>query len=173
MSAALKEAEPSGRILTGRMVLAMVVAFFAVVVGANLIMARYAIQTFRGVTNSHAYTDGLAYNKQIEAAHAQDALGWRVKGALTRVAPGRTRVTVTQTDAQGLPTADAQVEVQFQYPVDRTRNRTLALTMRQPGLFTGEIEIEAGHWGLVLRMAQNGQMVFQSQNRVEISDRAP
>ena len=173
MPAAMKEASPSGRVLTGRMVLAMVLAFFAVVVGVNVYMARVASQTFRGLASSHAYTDGLAYNKQIEAAHAQDALGWQVKGSLKRIAPGRTQITVTQADAQGQPAADAQVSVEFQFPVDRNRNKTLALTMREPGLYVGEVDIGPGHWGLLLRVSQNGQVVFQSQNRVEITDRTP
>ncbi len=173
MPAALKEAPLAGRVLTGRKVLAMVLAFFAVVIGANLTMARFAVQTFRGVTNSHAYTDGLAYNKEIEAAHAQDALGWRVNGAVARVSPGRSRITVTQATAEGRPTEAAQIDVKFQHPVDRARDKSLALTMEQPGQYTGEIEIAPGHWGLSLRVSQNGQVVFQSQNKVEISDRTP
>lgn len=172
MPAAMKEAAPRGRVLTGRMVFAIIVAFFAVVIGVNVLMARLAAQTFRGVTNSHAYTDGLAYNREIAAAHAQDALGWQVKGALDRIAPGRTRIIVTQADAQGRATADAQVNVEFQFPVDRKRDQSLTLTMQEPGLYTGEIDIPPGQWGLLLRVLQNGQVMFQSQNRVEISDRA-
>ncbi len=173
MPTALKEAQPTGRVLTGRMVLAILLGFFAVVIGVNVLMARLASQTFRGVTNSHAYTDGLAYNKEIEAAHAQDALGWQVKGAVARIAPGRSRITVTQADADGRATADLQVNMQFQYLVDRSKDKELTLTMEKPGLYTGEIDIDAGHWGLALRASRNGQIVFQSRNTIEINDRAP
>lgn len=173
MPATLKEAASTARILTGRMVLAILVVFFAVVIGVNVLMARLAAQTFRGLASNHAYAEGLAYNREIEAAHAQDALGWRVSGAVTRIAPGRSRIAVSQSDASGQPTGDAQVDLQFLHPVDRARDKALTLTMEKPGLYTGEIDIAPGHWGLALRVMQNGQVAFQSQNKIEISDRTP
>ena len=171
MTAALKEAAPAGRVLTGRMVLVLLLGFFAVVFGANAIMARYAYKTFRGVASAHAYTDGLAYNNEIQAAHDQDALGWQVKGGVTRIAPGRSRIIVSQVNAQGVAGADIVAQVQFEHPVDRARDKALVLSMDQPGVHSGEIEIEPGQWGLTLRMSKNGQTIFQSQNRVEITDR--
>ena len=170
MPSSLNEAAPAGRVLTGRMVLVMLLGFFAVVFGANAIMARFAFQTFRGLASNHAYTDGLAYNNEIQAAHDQDSLGWQVKGSLSRIAPGLTRVLVTQANAQGRPADKVEVNLQFAHPADRVRDRALALSMQQAGVYAGEIAIEPGRWELTLRISENGQTVFQSHNKVEISD---
>jgi len=172
MPVTLKEAAPSGRVLTGRVVLACVLGFFAIVFGANAIMARLAFQTFRGLASNHAYTDGLAYNNEIQAAQDQNALGWQVKGSLTRIAPGRTRIIFTQANVQGKPEDKTEWSLRFEHPVDRTRDKALALSMEQAGVYSGEIAIEAGQWGLALVIAKDGKTVFQSQNKVEISDRA-
>ena len=172
MPVTLKEAAPSGRVLTGRMVLACVLGFFAVVFGANAIMARLAFQTFRGLASNHAYTDGLAYNNEIHAAQAQNALGWQVKGSLTRIAPGRTRIVFTQANAQGKPDDKIAWSLRFEHPVDRSRDKTLALSIEQEGVYSGEVAIEPGQWGLALVISKDGKAVFQSQNKVEISDRA-
>lgn len=173
MPAVLKEATPSGRVLTGRMVLAMLLGFFAVVFGANAIMARFAFQTFRGLASNHAYTDGLAYNNEIQAAHDQDARGWQVKGNVTRIAPGRTRIVFTQVNAQGKPVGKLEWSLRFEHPVDRTRDKTLALSLDKEGAYSGEAAIEPGQWGLALSISQDGRTVFQSQNKVDITDRAP
>ncbi len=162
--------EMTGKELTGRKVLLILLAFFGVVFAANGIMARYAVQTFRGLANDSAYSEGLAYDKDIKAAHDQDALGWKVNGALTRLAPGHSRIVVTQLDRDQKPSENISVNVLFEHPVDRVRDKTLALTMEKPGVYSGEIEIERGQWGLELQLTQNGQPIFHSQNRVQISD---
>ena len=171
MPATLKQAQPPVRVLTGRMVLVWVLGFFTVVFGANAIMAHFAVKTFRGLASNHAYTDGLAYNNEIQAAHAQDALGWQVKGSLTRIAPGRTRILFTQANAQGKPAEKIEWSLRFEHPVDRARDQSLALSMDTDGVYSGEVAIEPGQWGLALVIVKDGKTVFQSQNRVEISDR--
>ena len=57
--------------LTGRMVLACLVAFFAIVFGVNAIMIRAAMSTFGGVETQNAYQAGLAFNHQQADALAQ------------------------------------------------------------------------------------------------------
>ena len=173
MPATLNDAKSGVRELTGRQVLWMLLGFFGVVFAANAIMARVAIQTFRGLANDHAYTEGLDYNHQIQSAHDQDALGWAVNGALTRIAPGRTRITVTQMNAQREASENVTVDLAFEHPADRERDKVLTLVKTAPGHYSGEVEIEPGQWGLTLRVSQNGKPVFQSLNRVDISDRNP
>ena len=172
MSVISKQAPQTGRVLTGRMVLAWVLGFFAVVVGANGIMAHFAVKTFRGLASNHAYTDGLAYNNEIRAAHLQDALGWQVKGSLTRMAAGRTHLIFTQANAQGAAAEGIEWSLRFEHPVDRTRDKALALSMDKEGVYSGEVAIDPGQWGLALAISQNGRIIFQSHNKVEISDRA-
>ena len=50
--------------LTGGKVLAMLIAFFGVVIGVNMIMMRLAIQTMPGTDVDSAYAASLAYEKR-------------------------------------------------------------------------------------------------------------
>ena len=59
--------------LTGRKVLAMLIAFFGVVIGVNVTMMKLAILTLPGTDVDSAYTASLGYEKEIMAAHDQDA----------------------------------------------------------------------------------------------------
>ncbi len=70
--------------LTGRMVLFMLVAFFGVVIGVNMIMMRLAIQTLPGTEVDSAYSASLAYEKEIAAAHDQNARNWKVNAHIQR-----------------------------------------------------------------------------------------
>ena len=62
----------SGRPLTGAMVLAMLLAFFGIVIAVNLVMFRLASSTFSGLEERNAYTAGISHNRALLAAKAQD-----------------------------------------------------------------------------------------------------
>ena len=56
------------RPITGRMVFFMMVAFFGVVIGVNLIMMRLAIQTLPGTEVDSAYAPASPIEKEIATA---------------------------------------------------------------------------------------------------------
>src|SRR6266700_5363523 len=74
--------------LTGRKVLFMLVAFFGVVIGVNLVMMRLAIQTLPGTEVDSAYSASLAYEKEIAAARDQSARSWKVDAHIERAPDG-------------------------------------------------------------------------------------
>src|SRR5215208_2215468 len=88
------------RPLTGRMVLAMLLGFFGLVMVVNVVMVRAAITTFGGVDTPSSYQAGLHFKAEEAAAAAQDALHWRVDARLASAERGET-VTVTALDANG------------------------------------------------------------------------
>lgn len=63
--------------LTGRHVLAMLIAFFGVVFAVNGYFLVSALSTHTGVVAVEPYRKGLAYNLRIAADARQAALGWR------------------------------------------------------------------------------------------------
>ena len=72
------------RQLTGRMVLACLIAFFAVIFIVNGIMIRAAISTFGGVETASSYQAGLSFARDAEAARAQDARHWQCRRRAAR-----------------------------------------------------------------------------------------
>src|SRR6266566_9917881 len=89
--------------LTGGKVLFMLVAFFGVVIGVNLIMMRLAIQTLPGTEVDSAYTASLAYEKEIATARAQSARNWKVDAHVERSAQGGATLQVEARDNYGRP----------------------------------------------------------------------
>ena len=68
--------EKSGFRFTGKMFLALIVGFFAIVITVNIIMVRFALGSFDGLVEEEAYVKGRDYNSVLEAAALQHSLGW-------------------------------------------------------------------------------------------------
>src|SRR5213596_357104 len=91
------------RPLSGRKVLAMLLAFFGVVIGVNIIMMRLAIQTLPGTDVDSAYSASLAYENEIAAARDQNTRNWKVDAHIQRSADGSTTLQVEARDNSGEP----------------------------------------------------------------------
>src|SRR5262245_64322707 len=89
----VNSARPS-RPVTGRIVLYCLLGFFGVVFAMNLAMVKLAIDTLPGTDVDSAYKASLAYGREIEAAHAQEARRWSVLGHIDRNADGDAAIRV-------------------------------------------------------------------------------
>src|SRR6476620_1204760 len=89
--------------LTGRKVLFMLVAFFGVVIGVNLVMMRLAIQTLPGTEVDSAYSASLAYEKEIAAARDQNARNWKIDAHIQRNGQVGATLQVEARDNDGRP----------------------------------------------------------------------
>jgi nitrogen fixation protein FixH len=157
----------SPRPLTGRMVLFMLVAFFGVVIGVNLLMARLAIETLPGTEVDSAYSASLAYEKEIAAAHDQNARNWKVDAHVQRGPDGGATVQVEARDNNGMPMSGLKFEGRFERPTDRRADQPVALAEVGSGVYRGSAAlIAAGQWDLVLEGDVAGQRMFLSKNRV-------
>ncbi|HMN87265.1 MAG TPA: FixH family protein [Bauldia sp.] len=153
------------RQLTGRMVLAMLVGFFGLVMVVNVFMIRAAISTFGGVDTPSSYKAGLAYKSEEAAAAAQDARNWKVEARLTH-ADGSEVVTIDVLDDAGRPVAAAEVSARFAHPVDERRDVVVPLVEIAPGTYSGSGSATAGQWVLDIEVSKAGERLFRSQNRV-------
>src|SRR5437588_2344247 len=99
----MRIASVAARPLTGRMVFCMLVAFFGVVIGVNMIMMRLAIQTLPGTNVDSAYSASLAYEKEIAAAHDQNGRNWHVDAQVQRGPDGAATLQVEARDDNGHP----------------------------------------------------------------------
>ena len=111
------------RPITGRMVFFMMVAFFGVVIGVNLIMMRLAIQTLPGTEVDSAYSASLAYEKEIAAARDQNARNWKVDAHVERSGQGGATLQVEARDNDGRPMSGLKFQGRFERPTDRRADR--------------------------------------------------
>jgi len=155
-----------GKRLTGVKVLGMLVAFFGVVASVNGVMIYFALSTFRGEAESHAYERGLAYNHDIEAARAQSQRDWRVEAKVTHSAQGEAGLRVAARDPEGKPVTGVALQAVFASPADKKQDVSLPLAETTPGHFEGDAKIADGWRDLVLTATRDGREVFRSKSRI-------
>ncbi len=161
-------AQDKGRPLTGRMVLAMLLAFFGVIIGVNLVMVRLASSTFSGIGDKNAYVAGLSHNRTLAAAREQELRGWKVDASVRRIAPGRSLVSVTRADAAAA--ANLEVIARFEHPASSQQDRRASLTQSGPDGWSAAVDLPAGAWDMVIEMRSGGTLVFLSRDRIQVND---
>lgn len=142
---------------TGKHITVIIVAFFAVVVGVNLIMARVAVRTFGGVVVDNSYVASQNYNKWLDEAARQKALGWSARTA--RGDGGRMVVTMTGAPASGLT-----LRAQARHPLGRLPDQVLTFQRQADGSFRSNEALGAGRWKLRIDAAAHGQRWREEQD---------
>jgi len=161
---------PSDRQLTGRMVLVIVLVFFGVVIGVNVTMMDLAITTLPGTEVDSPYSASLAYEKEIAAAHAQDARHWEVDAHVERAAGGAALLRLTARDKDGQPVSGLKFEGRLERPTDKRADQAIELSETGIGVYSGRLDAVApGQWDLVLEGDKSGQRMFLSKNRVMLN----
>jgi nitrogen fixation protein FixH len=155
------------RPLTGRKVFILLVAFFGVVIGVNMAMMMLAIQTLPGTEVDSAYSASLAYEKEIVAAHDQNARNWRVDAQVLRGPDGAATLRVEVRDDNGRPLSGLKFQGRFERPTDRRADKAVTLAEIGIGIYRGSAALIApGQWDLVLQGDKAEQRMFLSKNRV-------
>ncbi len=155
------------RPLTGGKVLAMLIAFFGVIISVNMVMMRLAIQTMPGTEVDSAYTASLAYEKEIVIAHDQNARNWKVDAQVRRGPDGGATLRVEAKGNDGKPMSGLKFQGRFERPTDRRADQPVALAETGAGIYRGNAPlIAAGQWDLVIEGVAAGQRMFLSKNRV-------
>jgi nitrogen fixation protein FixH len=156
-----------GRPLNGWMVLAIFVGLFFIVLGANGAMTYFAVKTFSGEVIAHPYERGLAYNREIAAARAQESRDWKVDVSLAPAAAGEKQIVVTLRDAAGAAITGLDLEALLVAPANLKQDIRVRLEEKGDGRYAGDAAFVAGRRDLVLSAKRAGQEVFRSQNRLD------
>ena len=135
---------------TGRHIDMILVAFFAVVIGVNLLMARYATSTFGGVVVENSYVASQNFNGWLKEAEREKALGWSAEAR--RLGDGKLAVSLTGAPAQGVVlTADAR------HPLGRMPDQLIQFDRLPDGSFTSREVLPAGRWRLRIEAVAGSQ----------------
>lgn len=156
------------RPLTGRSVVVMLGLFFGVMFIANGALIYTALSTLHGEEMENSYDASQAYNRQIAAARAQNALGW-VADVDTRQEGEGERVVAEFRDRAGAPIAGLDVKARFVHPFDRTADREALLASDGQAYEGVAGPLHAGRWTLVIEARQDGQVKFTSDNKITLA----
>lgn len=145
---------------TGWHMLAIVCAFFGVVIVVNLIMAFAATGTFPGLIVKNSYVASQKYNDVLEEARQQSIAGWSVEAggdagilALKFAAPA------------GISAGDLELSVIAGRPSTTRYDRPVE--MKTDGDAFRSVEaLPAGVWEVDIEASKAGVVVFRERKRV-------
>ncbi|MDX6751656.1 FixH family protein [Geminicoccaceae bacterium 1502E] len=164
MSAALGPADAGRR---GRWIPWIFVAGFAVVTAVNATMIWIAVDSFTGLDTERSYDRGLGYNRNLEAARRQQALGWQAALTARGIDRAAAELVLEVQDASGRPLTDARVEGQLRRPSAAALDRELVLRPDAPGRYRVRIELpEPGLWDAHLRVTRGGDRLVIDERLV-------
>lgn len=142
---------------TGWHMAGILVAFFGVVIAVNFTMAGYARSTFGGVVVENSYVASQEFNGWLEAARAQEELGWTVE---SRWRDDRH----LEVKLANVPD-DAQVSAAARHPLGRLPDREVEFRQADEGFFVSRDELSAGRWLLRLEVAA-GSDIWRSEQEL-------
>lgn len=157
--------EPSFNV-TGRLVLTCLVAFFLSIAAVNAVMITVAVKTFGGIETENAYKAGLAFNRAIADASAQEARHWHVD--IVRKPWRDGEFTVTLRDGKGGAMSGLALVATLVHPTDRRRDHDLQVVSLGGGVFHLETPAEPGQWDLVTVLRDGDMELFRSRNRIQL-----
>lgn len=147
-------------VLTGWHVLAMVVAFFAVVTGVDAFFMVKAYATFSGQVASNPYEAGLAFNRTLAQRQREAALGW----SAAVDAQGGDAVVVRLVDRAGRPLDHLSLTGALDRPATESGRQTLAFEPLGDGRYRARARLD-GAWDL-RATARDERNVFELETRL-------
>jgi nitrogen fixation protein FixH len=161
MTAATETSKP----FTGRHMLAILVAFFGVVISVNVLLAFYASSSWSGLISKDTYVASQDFN--IEAAKARVWAAEGFKGAFV------VKDKTLEYRLQG-PVAEIgdlkEISAIFHRPVGDKQDFTIKLEKAGEGYFTADHNLNAGQWIVDLAAIENGKTIFHEAERIHISE---
>lgn len=145
--------------ITGYHAAAMIVAFFAVVISVNMVMARFAISTFSGTLVDNSYVASQKYNQWLEQARNQASHGWAVSP--TKRVEDKVMMTLAQADGAAL--RGAAITAIALHPVGRSEPITLRFRDIGEGSYASIDTLPAGRWKLRINITYDGKEMALAQ----------
>jgi nitrogen fixation protein FixH len=156
--------------LSGRMVLACFVGFFAVVAGANAVMMTVAIRTMSGVEVKSAYKTSQRFNGEIARMQAQTERGWQAQAQIVRDGDDA-RVELDMRDNARNPLTGLEIEARLLHPAARHEDRGAMMSEKAPGLYVAPLKsVHAGAWTLVIEAKRDGEPLYTSRSRILLKE---
>lgn len=135
---------------TGRHMLSIILAFFGVIIAVNLTMATFATTSWSGFVVKNSYVASQQFNRWLDQAEAQQALGWDAEA--DRLPDGRVEVAVTG------PQGDVRLTGTARHPLGRQADRPLVFEPLGAGRFRSTESLPEERWILRLQVAAEGQV---------------
>ncbi len=152
------------RPFTGWHFLAIMVAFYGVIIGVNVTMAMLASSSWSGLIVKNSYVASQHFNEQLTAASEQRARGWT---SSLNYQNGSIVVEIKDRNGEAVIMDDFMVKAGR--PVVETEDREAQLVHAGGGLYQAELPLGSGAWDLRIE-GMKGSAAFRRDMRVMVND---
>lgn len=156
------------RPFTGKHMLLVMVAFFGVIIAVNVTLAVFANGSWTGLVVKNSYVASQKFNQAIDAARAQDAMGWQ---AVLTASPEGLRVALSGRDKSGITGMNVQAKIGR--PVAEAFDQIVQLSDMGAGIYTAGIDLAPGQWQAELVVSDMSGLLWRRQLRFEIARSLP
>lgn len=127
--------------LKGHHVLAMILAFFGVIIAVNFVMAYLAESTWSGLVVENGYVASQSFNSDLAKAKAQEALGWNVG-----FTADKSDIKITFADAKGANIDSLTLTGKLQRTVTDKEDQVLSFGWMGSGTYVAPARLAPGLW---------------------------
>jgi len=159
-------AEPDShgeRRFTGRHMLALVVAFFAVVIAVNLVLTFYATRTFPGLVVANSFVASQNFDRALAAQRSLPGRRWDA-----HLGHGETGLVLRLDDPGRSPVAGLEVTIEIGRPAHAREDGSLALAAGSDGAYHADVELAPGQWRAEVIASRAGSEVFRRRFRLRV-----
>ncbi|MCB1420609.1 MAG: FixH family protein [Notoacmeibacter sp.] len=153
------------RQFTGWHMLAVLVAFFGVIITVNLTMAWYANSTWSGLVVKNSYVASQEFNEQQAEARAHAALGWKPSVTYQDGA-----FAFTLLDAAGNPVETTGVKVKLIRPAHEGFDQVVALSPQGNGRYSAPVTLADGQWVIEVLAEAGLDTPYRHAKRIIVKD---
>lgn len=152
--------------LDGKHVLAMLIAFFVVILIANIVFISFAVKTFPGEREEKSYLQGINYGKRLAARAAQASRGWTAKIEEASRFNGQVKIRVSIDERNGAPISGLRISGMLSRPTNATQDHALIFTAMGAGVYQAVAPADAGVWELQAKAVNKRDEEFEFSNRL-------
>lgn len=139
-----------------------------VVVAVNGVLGYFALESSTGLVTQHPFENGVEYNRVLEAAAAQDALGWQGRINFASDAVARNRLAAQVIDRAGQPLSGLSVTARLTRPVEPLPDVVVPLRETSSGVYLATTSLSRpGQWDVRIT-ARRDSAVFQFAQRIVV-----
>jgi nitrogen fixation protein FixH len=148
---------------TGWHMLALMVAFFAVIIGVNLFMAISSMRTWTGLVVENSYVASQEFNTKLANANAQAAMGW--EGDLIYKDSILTFILIDGTEK---PLVADNVEIALSRPIGTAQDQTVQLSFMADGTYQVPLDLASGAWNAAIFVTFTDQPNYEHRARLQV-----
>lgn len=152
---------------TGRTFLFWILGFFAIVFAANIVFVWFAADTWTGLAAEESYRRGVDYNRVIDRAETQAALGWTTETEFVGTSETTGTLTFALRGPDGELITNRDVSAEFRRPAVEGLDFKTTMEPTPSGQYAADIALPLpGQWDVSLEVNRTGAQPYLVETRI-------